>query len=1160
LAPFDRRAGLRLIGVTAAAVAASMLAQAAPAQAAPAQAAAAQAASARASVAPYETLVRHSLIVRLSPARHQLAVRDRLTVPAALVTPELRLLLNSDLKVTVRTPGLTLALLEQRVAAADLGMDAGADDRDNPVRVNAYRIHGARPGAALTVDLAYAGRIDHPIRDSDPQYARAFSQSPGLIEDRGVYLAGSSYWVPQVGDTPVLYRLDVRLPKGWKSVSEGLRSQALATDAAHDGARDIWNVDTPTEEVHLIAARFTEYERDADGARDAQGGRDAQGVRTYAFLRTADAGLAARYLTATAQYLEMYQGMLGGYPYGKFALVENFWETGYGMPSFTLLGERIIRFPFILTSSYPHELLHNWWGNGVFVDFSGGNWCEGLTSYLSDHLFAEQRGQGSDHRRDILQRVTDNVTPETDFPVSKFRSRFDSVTEAIGYGKTAMMWNMLRERIGDDLFLKSLRRFYADQRFRSAGFDDLRRSFEAVTGQDLQPFFRQWLTQTGVPDLRLDEATRTGNRVTVTLSQVQEPRYSLDVPAALYTAHGVTLRTIALTADEPHASMSFDLPAPATRVAIDPQFQVYRRLGILETPPSLSSAFGAKNVLIVAPAGPAAARYAGLIKAWSRAGVEITEDGQLDHLPHDRSVWILGASNRFVGAAGAALRAYDATLDSSGLRLGATAYAAETKSLVATARNPENPSTVLVFVSAPTSAAADGLARKLPHYGKYSWLIFSGDAPDNEAKGDWPTSQSPLVHDFEPQAEPIPLPVRRALADLPSPFDAVRLKADVDWLAAPARQGRGIGTQGLVDAARYIAAAFQQAGLQPWVGDTYVQQFTVTGEDGKPTATDNVLGVLPGSNPLYAGQSVVISAHYDHLGFGWPDAHAGDHGKLHPGADDNASGVAALLELARVLADSRPERTLIFAAFSGEEAGLLGSREFVRQAQQPGARWPLSGMLADLNLDTVGRLDGGAITLLGADSATEWPFIFSGASATTGIATTVVTQAVNGSDHTAFVEAGVPAVQLFASTATDYHRPSDTADKIDVAGLVKVEVILREAAEYLASRPTTLHFTGNAAPAGPPPAGVGRRASTGIVPDMTYSGTGVQVGGVLPGSGAERAGIRAGDQLLAIGGVPTPDLRALAEALKTLTPGEEVDVELSHDGEARRARLTLGER
>ena len=105
----------------------------------------------------------------------------------------------------------------------------------------------------------------------------------------------------------------------------------------------------------------------------------------------------------------MYRGLIGPYPYTKFAMVENFWETGYGMPSFTLLGPSVLRFPFILTSSYPHEILHNWWGNSVFVDYASGNWCEGLTAYLADHLIQEQRGTGATYRRNTLQKYRDYV-------------------------------------------------------------------------------------------------------------------------------------------------------------------------------------------------------------------------------------------------------------------------------------------------------------------------------------------------------------------------------------------------------------------------------------------------------------------------------------------------------------------------------------------------------------------------------------------------------------------------------------------------------------------------------------------------------------------------------------------------------------------------------
>ena len=99
-------------------------------------------------------------------------------------------------------------------------------------------------------------------------------------------------------------------------------------------------------------------------------------------------------------------------PFSKFALIENFWETGYGMPSFTLLGEQVIRFPFILESSYPHEILHNWWGNGVYPDYTTGNWSEGLTAYLADHLFQEMDGLGAEYRKEMLSRYKNYVSTE----------------------------------------------------------------------------------------------------------------------------------------------------------------------------------------------------------------------------------------------------------------------------------------------------------------------------------------------------------------------------------------------------------------------------------------------------------------------------------------------------------------------------------------------------------------------------------------------------------------------------------------------------------------------------------------------------------------------------------------------------------------------------
>jgi peptidase M28-like protein/peptidase M1-like protein/PDZ domain-containing protein len=1098
---------------------------------------------------PQSPVVHHDLVVTLDPANHRLKVRDRIRIPGALVTAPLTMSLNADL--SVQASSLTLTPMRSRVPGSDPGLDR--DDQAARVPVNVYRVEGATPGQDVTGDVSYEGVIDSPVRQSGGEYARAFSQSPGLIEARGVYLAGSTQWVPQVGDALLTYTLTVELPAGWKSVSQGERT---VRERAASGTPERWSVATPTEEVHLIAAPFTEYSRDA-GA-----------VKAMAFLRKPDQALADRYLDATAQYLDMYRDLLGPYPYSKFALVENFWETGYGMPSFTLLGEQVIRFPFILHSSYPHELLHNWWGNGVFVDFAGGNWCEGLTAYLADHLIAEQRGQGAEHRRAILQRVTDFVTPENDFPLTRFMSRHNAVTEAVGYGKTAMVFNMLREKVGDAQFTKALQAFYRDNRFRLASFDDIRKSFEAVSSLDLRPFFDQWIKNVGAPELRLDQATGQGARLNITLSQVQTGRLlALDVPVVIETDQGIETRTVSIPADKARVEASFELKAPARRVEVDPQFQLYRRLSSFEIPPSLSKAFGAKKVLIVISA-QSAPRYAGLAKAWSRDGVETVMDSELDSLPSDRAVWLFGAGNKFAPVMADGLKPYGASLDASGLRTSSTAYEAAGRSLVVGVRHPRNPDLVVFQVVASSEAAADALARKLPHYGKYSWLVFAGDEATNEASGEWPVGDTPLARNLTPQAQPIKLTPRKALAEIKPQFDIGRMKADIEWLAAPEREGRGAGSQGLDAAANYIAQRFERLGFAPLSAgaqgnDRYFQSFTMMGENGAPVPAKNVIAVLPGTNPTFSSQALIVSAHYDHLGFGWPDGRAGAKGQLHPGADDNASGVAVMLELARLMANVRPERSVIFAAFAGEEAGLQGARHYVRAAQAPGAAFPLSGHIANLNLDMVGRLAEGKVTVFGTGSARELPFIFMGAGAVTGVPVQSVAQDVGASDDSVFLEAGVAAVHVFASQASDYHRPSDTPDKIDDAGLGKVAAILKEAIDYLAARPEPLTFSGTAAaaqPRSPASPSAPRRAATGIVPDMTYQGEGVRVSSVQPGSGAEQAGIKAGDRLLVLGGAKTPNLRALADALRDLQPGQTVDIEFAREVATLRGTLRLGER
>lgn len=1095
--------------------------------------------------------VNHEMTATLDPAAHTVKVTDKWTLPAAVLHEDTTFTLNSALKVRSLTKGVSLETVKANTPGEDVGMDRETNNGGNLVTVSVYRFKGLKPGQDAMVELAYEGVINNPITAVGEEYARGFSQSPGLIEERGAYLAGSTLWIPQVEDTLVTYKLTVDLPKDWKSVSQGARIETGMKGAMH---RDVWLTDTPTEEIYIIAAKFSEYSRDV-GKAVAQ-----------AFLRTPDEALAARYLEATAGYMDMYNAMIGPYPYTKFALVENFWETGYGMPSFTLLGEQIIRFPFILNSSYPHELLHNWWGNGVFVSFDSGNWCEGLTAYLADHLVAEQNGQGALHRRDILLRVSDYVTDETDFPLRKFKSRYNPVTEAVGYGKTAMVFDMLRSKVGDKAFVAGLQKFYRDNKFRNASWADIRAAYEAVSGQDLKAFFDQWVEHPGVADLKLGKVETKGNRITITVDQAQSGKpLALDVPVVIHAGGKAIVQSLAFKGDAASVTQTFDLPAKAERVEVDPQFNVYRRLSPFEVPTSLSKAFGAEKALIVLPSTDEAERYAGLVKSWTKSGLEVKKDSEVSDLPEGRAVWVLGTTNKLLPVVNTALKAENASLDAKGAKVGGESYDAATHSLVFAARHPKTPSAAVVFISATTPAAAEGLARKLPHYGKYSWLTFTGDAPDNVGKGEWTPRNTPLARDLVANPKMGALLVRPALAMIPSPIDEKRMKADVDWLADPAREGRGVATAGIEASADYIAQRFKDLGLKPLKGAVdYFQPFTIPGPGGKPAQLKNVIGVLEGTKPEFAGQALVVSAHYDHLGHGWPDVRAGDEGKIHPGADDNASGVAAILELARLMKDSKPERSVIFASFSGEEEGLLGARAYVVKAKDAAFPYPLAKTFAVLNADTVGRLESGKVRIFGGESAREWSFIFQGTTAVTGIPVEVVAKDIGASDQKAFAEEGIPGVQVFASTAADYHRPSDTADKIDMKGLVKVVATMKEAAGYLASRPEPMAFTGPTASASatpaPPPGSAPRRASTGLMPDMAFDGKGIRAASIAEGSGAAVAGLKAGDIVVSMAGQKIDDLKALSDTLKTLKPHEVIDVVYLRDGKTHTASMKLGER
>ncbi|MFQ5334722.1 MAG: M1 family metallopeptidase [Flavobacteriales bacterium] len=698
--------------------------------------------------------IKQYIHIAIDPGGGGISVSDTLLLPRSLQEGERSFLLNAKLEISSTGKGTKIARA---------GEEGG--------RVK-YRIEGTDEIKGLpALVLSYAGNINEGFEQGSAEYARGFKLTNGIVSDTGVYLAGSTCWLPALDFGPLsTFKLWAELPAGWSAVSEGKRH----TDRLEGDKRHITYICAhPIDEVYLVANRWTEY-------NDTLGD-----VRLQAFLRTPDRELAVKYLRATKGYMELYNKLLGPYPFSKFALVENFWETGYGMPSFTLLGPQVIRFPWIIYSSYPHELLHNYWGNGVFVDPALGNWCEGITAYMADHLFKEQGGQGDAYRQATLEKFTNYVNDGNDFPIKEFVNRNNPAQEAVGYGKVLMVNNMLRCMLGDEQFLQAYRVFYRKYRFRRAGFDEIRACFEKVSGQELKWFFDQWILRKGAPQLALSDVSvsdavdvqtkRTAYTLSFKLYQVQpEDIFTIEVPVEVYTDKGPEVLVNSLEMNQREQTFTLTFDQRPLRLAIDPHFDVMRKLDKAEISPTLSQLFGQQEAVLVLPAkSPHAEAYEKLAELWKKNQegqgykLEVIKDDEITQLPPDKGVWIMGYENKFSNLNSFQSLYADAISEKDGE---AVTSLKKEGALVYVIPNGQLTGLPIGFLAAHDSKVIEGLSHRLLHYGKYSLLGFEGAEGKNALKSVLPVLHSPLLRDIHYKDYSGKIishsPVRKALSSL----------------------------------------------------------------------------------------------------------------------------------------------------------------------------------------------------------------------------------------------------------------------------------------------------------------------------------------------------------------------------------------------------------
>ena len=463
--------------------------------------------------------------------------------------------------------------------------------------------------------------------------------------------------------------------------------------------------------------------------------REHRGIKLYTFFFEKDEQLSRTYLEKTAGYIDLYSEMIAPYPFKKFAVVENFLPTGYGMPSFTLLGSTVLRLPFIPDTSLGHEVAHSWWGNSVYMGPSGGNWVEALTTYASDYLYARQKGKKEALENRLEQvRGYANYAGASATALKDFSDATTPETRVVGYNKGMMVFNMLEAELGDEAFNRGLKKLYNDHAFSRASWADIRTAFEAASGADLGWFFDQWVGRTGGPRLRLGVVTvsRDGDSYTTGFEITQHTKepYRLTLPVAVHTAGGDVLERI--NVEKASEKITIKTAMAPLGLTVDPEYQNFRVLWPEELPPSFGACFGDPATVAVLPSdGPARARYAAAAESLSRDfNLETATDAEagVRDFIGSSSLLIFGSpeENRVARLAGAHL-AGRLKIEEKSFTIEGTRYDRAGTVAAVAVRNANDPArTICLIISGAGDKETLRGAQRLRYFSRSGYIIFPG--------------------------------------------------------------------------------------------------------------------------------------------------------------------------------------------------------------------------------------------------------------------------------------------------------------------------------------------------------------------------------------------------------------------------------------------------
>lgn len=570
------------------------------------------------------------------------------------------------------------------------------------------------------VRIEYGGTL--PALDTTLDHRAVLRSQPPRAAASGSFLPAGADWYPSPARV-FSYTVRVSVPAGQRALVPGRLVEETSGDDADGRYVARFEFAHPSEGIDLIAGPYSVREKLV-----TREGREPLRLRTY-FYRDLDA-LAQGYLEDSGRYIEFYSREIGAYPFDAFSIVASPLPTGFGMPGLTYIGARVLKLPFILATSLRHEVLHNWWGNGVYVDYASGNWSEGLTTFMADYAYRESRSaQAAREIRLSWLRDAAAVPRGRAIALAAFRSRTHGAEAAAGYGKAAMVFFMLRDEIGVEAYRSGLQRFWQARRFRTSSWRDLRAAFEATSGRSLAIYFTQWVERVGAPTVEVREArsrVSPGKFELVMSLEQSAPAYALAVPIAIEGAEKSETRHV--ISSKRSETLTLPLDFEPQRVRVDPDLRVWRTLSPGELPPILRQWIVARAPrVLIAAREPAAHRAAGSV---AEALLEQKPRPATTPGPTGDPLLVIGLHHEI-----------DATLARLELpprppALGTIIGSAQVWTVEHATRAP------VAVVSARDTEALQALVRPLPHYGAQSFLVFEGARVI--ARGIWPGA-SPVV-------------------------------------------------------------------------------------------------------------------------------------------------------------------------------------------------------------------------------------------------------------------------------------------------------------------------------------------------------------------------------------------------------------------------------